>query len=118
LTIYSNGAPVRLAIPDGVPASTRPILRLVPSEDDRAGSLYATDGSRLYTVVPGEYRPGDPGLWISARGHWYLTGEAFCRGCGLRAHLNYIAGETAACPKRPSAQDIADALLRGAAVAR
>lgn len=112
MSIYSNGAPVRLAIADGMPPLTRPLVQPLP----------CTGGVRGYAL--GGWAPRRHGVVVAISGHWYHSedkqpgGRWTCRGCRATGGLgDVIDPKLARCPKPPSAQDVASALLGRTAVA-
>jgi hypothetical protein len=115
VTIYYNNPPVRLAIADGMPPLTSPLVRPVKLPPEMG---------RLFTATPGEYGYKSIAVQITPRGHWYrtdderdgFTNDTLCRGCGHHGHFDYIL-DYVRCPKPATAQDITCALLGRTAVA-
>lgn len=115
--IYSNGPAAQLEFPDAGNLAarlkdTRPLIR--PVTDVAAGV-------RAYSL--GEWNsPAADTLIVTEAGHWFRFNDGVhatwtCRGCGTVVIGSFIDLVDGACPKPPSHQDVANALLGRQAVA-
>lgn len=120
MTIYDNAPQVLLELQLTAPGLTLPRIRQI--ETGRSGArIY----ERASDDVDGYADPtGADLLFVTPAGHWYRADDQQdpqqpmpCRGCDV-AGLDYVhLDQRGRCPRPPSAQDIADALLGRSAVA-
>lgn len=114
MTVYSNGPEVQLGFPDAAQL-VAPLIQPVAAGNGarifrRDDGAFPADGSDLLFVTPAEH-------WYRADDEPDVQVPMPCRGCGASGK-SYIALDAhGRCPRPPSAQDIADALIGRTAVA-